>query len=54
MSRYGPHDAATAPSTVTVLAAVHRPDRDGVEAPLPAALVKQRRDLNNRAWKADQ
>jgi hypothetical protein len=53
---YGPHDPATAPTTVTVLAGgVRSGDRvtrypSEEERQLPAALVAQRAAINTRAY----
>lgn len=45
--RYGPHDPDAGPQTVTVF----RPEGRGgdVEAPIPEAILEQRRAINTRA-----
>lgn len=59
--RYGPHDPATAPTTVTVPCAGRYPvcgrvnhppvGRHDVVLPIPRAVVQLRQQLNNRAHK---
>lgn len=57
MKRYGPHDVDTAPNVVVVKEAGrwfgHVAPRETVHA-LPAALVRQRQQLNERAHQAWQ
>ena len=50
---YGPHDAELEPKTVHVHVAIDgvRYDRELLRTP---AQLKQRRDLNNLAWKASR
>lgn len=45
MRRYGPHRDEDTPETLTVLVGLAE-----VEVPYPAALARQRRNLNNAAW----
>lgn len=49
---YGPHRPDDAPQTVTV----RGPERWGEEkeVPVSAAILRQRRNINNRAWDAAQ
>lgn len=54
MSTYGPHDPATAPDSVLVLASHRWPDRAGELVPLPRPVQRQREQLNGRAAGTDR